>query len=179
MLNAARGRSALGNRTADVHAGRMTSVPEPEERPARLRLGALSPDECRLRLTQACIGRVVFVDGRGPVALPVNYQIFDEDIVFRTTAASSLLASSYVNRVGFEVDEIDERRRQGWSVLVTGAVRLVTDDAELRAVRQLGVVPWAEGERNQYLRLAVRSITGRHLVVVEDAPGSGREQPNG
>ena len=86
----------------------MTCTPEPEELLARRRLGALSPEECRSRLSQARIGRVVFVDGRGPVALPVNYGVFDEDIVFRTAASSSLPASSYVNRVGFEVDEIDE-----------------------------------------------------------------------
>lgn len=157
----------------------MTCTPEPEELLARRRLGALSPEECRSRLSQARIGRVVFVDGRGPVALPVNYGVFDEDIIFRTAASSSLLASSYVNRVGFEVDEIDEHRREGWSVLVTGTVRLVTDEAELRAVQQLGVVPWAEGERSQYLRLEVRTITGRQLVVAEDAPGSGGELPDG
>ena len=156
----------------------MTRTPEPEKLPARRRLEALGPDECRARLAHAHIGRVVFVDGRGPVALPVNYGVLDDDIVFRTAASSSLLASSYVDRVGFEVDEIDERGRQGWSVLVTGSVRHVTDVAELRAVRQLGVVPWAEGERSQYLRLRVRTMTGRHLVVAEDAPGSGGELPD-
>ncbi len=157
----------------------MTCAPEPEELPARLRLAALSPEECRARLTRARIGRVVFVDGRGPVALPVNYGVLDEDIVFRTAASSSLLASSYVDRVGFEIDEIDERRREGWSVLATGSVRHVTDETELDAVRQLGVAPWADGERTQYLRLRVRTITGRHLVVAEDAPGSGVEHPEG
>ena len=157
----------------------MTCTPEPEELPARRRLAALGLEECRARLAQTHIGRVVFVDGRGPVALPVNYGVLDDDIVFRTAASSSLLASSYVDRVGFEVDEIDERRREGWSVLVTGTVRLVTDEAELRAVRRLGVAPWAEGERTQYLRLRVRTMTGRHLVVAEDAPGSGGELPDG
>ena len=140
----------------------------------RRRLAALGPDECRARLARTRIGRVVFVDGRGPVALPVNYGVLDEDIVFRTAASSSLLASSYVDRVGFEIDEIDERRREGWSILVTGAVRLVVDEDELRSVQQLGVVPWAEGERGQYLRLAVRTITGRHLVVADDAPDRTR-----
>ena len=62
---------------------------------------------------------------------------------------------------------------------MTGTVRLVTDEAELRAVQQLGVVPWAEGERSQYLRLEVRTITGRQLVVAEDVAGSGGELPDG
>ena len=96
--------------------GCVTRTPEPEEVPARLRLAALGPDECRAQLARNRIGRVVFVDARGPVALPVNYGLLDDDIVFRTAASSSLLASSYVTRVGFEVDEIDERHRAGWSV---------------------------------------------------------------
>jgi nitroimidazol reductase NimA-like FMN-containing flavoprotein (pyridoxamine 5'-phosphate oxidase superfamily) len=179
MLKAAAGRSALAARAAVGHARHVTPTPEPEEATTRRRLAALGPEECRARLAHAHIGRVVFVDGRGPVALPVNFGVLDDDIVFRTAASSSLLASSYVDRVGFEVDEIDERRREGWSVLVTGAVRLVTDETELDTVRQLGVAPWAEGERTRYLRLRVRTITGRHLVVAEDAPGSVGEQPHG
>ena len=141
-MSTAGGRSALAAHAADGHAGRMTCTPEPEEVPTRRRLAALGTEECRARLADAHIGRVVFVDGRGPVALPVNYGILDEDIVFRTAASSSLLASSYVDRVGFEIDEIDERRREGWSVLVTGSVRHVTDDdrARRRASARRGAV---------------------------------------
>jgi nitroimidazol reductase NimA-like FMN-containing flavoprotein (pyridoxamine 5'-phosphate oxidase superfamily) len=146
----------------------MTGSPASEPAAAPGRLETLSADECRARLAAGRIGRVVFVDGRGPVALPVNYRVFEGDVVFRTAAISSLLGSSYVDRVGFEVDDVDEERRVGWSVLVTGRVRLVDDPAELRALQELGVTPWAEGPRTQYLRLAVRNITGRRLVVAGD-----------
>jgi uncharacterized protein len=150
-------------------AGWVTHDQEPDENSARRRLAALGPDECRALLARAHVGRVVFVDGRGPVALPVNYRLLDDDVVFRTAASSSLLASSYADRVGFEIDEIDEHRREGWSVLVTGSVRLVTDQIELDDVRRLGVRPWAEGERTQYLRLTMEALTGRRLVIAEDA----------
>ena len=136
-----------------------------EECTVQRQLEALTSEECRAQLTGARIGRVVFVDGRGPVALPVNYGMFDGDIVFRTAAASSLLASTYVDRVGFEVDEIDERRHEGWSVLATGSARLVTDETELRSLQRLSVTPWAEGPRTQYVRIIVRTIAGRRLRV--------------
>ena len=153
--------------TGDLHTGTRATADATS-------VGGVGPGRVSRRLARTRIGRVVFVDGRGPVALPVNYGVLDEDIVFRTAASSSLLASSYVDRVGFEIDEIDERRREGWSILVTGAVRLVVDEDELRSVQQLGVVPWAEGERSQYLRLAVRTITGRHLVVTNTHPDRAR-----
>jgi hypothetical protein len=134
----------------------------------RPELAALTPDECRERLADSHIGRVVFVDARGPVALPVNYRVLDQDIVFRTAAFSSVLASSYVEWVGFEVDKIDESRHIGWSVLATGRIRVVDDETELRVLQELGVKPWAEGPRTQYLRLSVRDVTGRRLFVAPE-----------
>jgi nitroimidazol reductase NimA-like FMN-containing flavoprotein (pyridoxamine 5'-phosphate oxidase superfamily) len=78
------------------------------------------------------------------------------------------MASTYVDRVGFEVDEIDESWREGWSVLATGRARLVTDNTELRSLQQLGVTPWAEWPRTQYIRIMVRTISGRRLSAAAD-----------
>jgi len=150
----------------------MTTSPRDERARPQGRLEELTADECRTRLAHGAIGRVVFVDARGPVALPVNYRVLDGDVVFRTATFSSLLASAYVDRVGFEVDEIDERRRQGWSVLATGSVRAVTDPAELAALEQLDVKPWAEGPRPRYLRITVRKISGRRLVAASGGAGA-------
>ena len=136
------------------------------------RIAPLSPDECRQRLRSRRVGRVVFVDTRGPVALPVNYVLDHDDIIFRTEAWSSLHATPSSGRVSFEVDEIDEQERIGWSVLARGTVHRVEDPAELRHVMRLHPEPWAhgthDGERDQYLRLSVQTVTGRRLVLDED-----------
>jgi len=124
----------------------------------------LTPEECWNRLRSQPVGRVVFVDSRGPVALPVNYVVDRDSVVFRTEATSSVLASSYAEQVSFEVDDYDATNRQGWSVLATGHVVPVTDPADLRHVEMLRVTPWAEGPRTSYLRLEVRAISGRRLV---------------
>jgi nitroimidazol reductase NimA-like FMN-containing flavoprotein (pyridoxamine 5'-phosphate oxidase superfamily) len=131
-------------------------------------LSSLSGEECRRLLGRRGVGRVVFMDTRGPVALPVNYVMDRDDIVFRTESASSILATSATGRVSFEVDEIDQRHRLGWSVLATGTVERIDDPADLRHVTMLGPTPWASGNRNRYLRLTVRAITGRRLELGDE-----------
>jgi nitroimidazol reductase NimA-like FMN-containing flavoprotein (pyridoxamine 5'-phosphate oxidase superfamily) len=131
------------------------------------KLQELSPDQCEQLLRGSPIGRVVFNDARGPVALPVNYAVDRGDIVFRTESFSSIMGAAYVQRVGFEVDAIDPERHEGWSVLATGDVRVVDDPAELRHVESLGVTPWAEGARTRYLRLRVQTISGRRITQGE------------
>lgn len=144
------------------------SRPTDRDRDAPLRrIEELSPDECRRLIARQGVGRVVFVDARGPVALPVNFVVDRGDIVFRTSSTSTLLASTYTRGAAFEVDHIDEGNRIGWSVLASGHVSEVSDPADKRHVEILGVSPWAEGDRSRYLRLHVRTITGRRLIERE------------
>jgi nitroimidazol reductase NimA-like FMN-containing flavoprotein (pyridoxamine 5'-phosphate oxidase superfamily) len=128
-------------------------------------LRSVPEDECRMLLARQRIGRVVFVDSRGPVALPVNYVVDHRDIVFRT---SSIHATPATGSVGFEVDEIDSGTRTGWSILVTGTVAAVDDPADVAHVTMLHPRPWARGPRDHYFRLTVKMITGRRLVFDDD-----------
>lgn len=134
---------------------------------AASQLATLNPDECWARLEAGHVGRVVFVDGDRPVALPVNYCVFDRDIIFRTAASSSVLASYYAGHVSFQIDDIDEHQRVGWSVLASGRVQRADGQTEVRALQAIGVDPWVEGPRTLYLRLVVRRITGRRLVLTD------------
>lgn len=137
------------------------------------RLETLTPAECRALLAGGGVGRVVFDDARGPVALPVNYQMWGDDIVFRTSAVSSVRATSYGQRVSFEVDHIDDAMRQGWSVLVTGYPHHVRDADELRELQQLGIEPWAGDERPVYMRIESHAVSGRRIRVMGKERGSG------
>lgn len=137
-------------------------------RPAA-RLEKLTRTECRSLLGDGGIGRIVFYDPRGPVAVPVNYRMAGDDIVFRTAELSSLRGGKYTERVSFEVDHIDDAMRQGWSVLATGKAREVHDPDELRELEGLGVEPWAGEERPIYLRIEPTIISGRRIRVPDDA----------
>lgn len=52
-------------------------------------LEVLSTAECRDYLAHGGVGRFLFVNARGPVAIPVNYRMLGDDILFRTGADES------------------------------------------------------------------------------------------
>ena len=123
-------------------------------------LGAL---ECQRLLAAGGVGRVVFVTERGPMAFPVNYRLDGDDIVFRTAPGSELARAVGAQAVGFEVDHIDDAMKEGWSVLMTGYLREVTDAGELEQLEGLAIEPWAGGPRNVYLRLVPVQMSGRRI----------------
>ena len=71
-------------------------------------LEALTPAACAAHLGAGGIGRVVFTDESGPVALPVNFIFTNGTVVFRT---SEDMAQAITGTVAFEVDHIDEAMR--------------------------------------------------------------------
>jgi nitroimidazol reductase NimA-like FMN-containing flavoprotein (pyridoxamine 5'-phosphate oxidase superfamily) len=118
---------------------------------------------CLELLAAGGVGRCVLADDRGPVALPVNFGVFDGDVVFRTAGGTSIARGALAGPISFEVDQVDDAIAEGWSVLVTGTARLVEDEAELHAVEALEIHPWAPGERQRYFRLAAEQVTGRQI----------------
>lgn len=119
--------------------------------------------ECRKHLASGGVGRFLFVEqGRGPVAIPVNFRMDGDDVIFRTSPDDGMAAAvQQQQHVSFDVDHIDDARSEGWSVLLTGTARIITDEAELDHVRALHVEPWAGGDRPAYVRLTPGQVTGR------------------
>ncbi|HZU73191.1 MAG TPA: pyridoxamine 5'-phosphate oxidase family protein [Acidimicrobiales bacterium] len=159
--------AALETTVEDLYGGGRDRAPGRGRPAAKPELVALSRRECIELLGAGGVGRFIFLEERGPVAVPVNFRMDGDDVVFRTEAGNSLSRRIGQRRVSFEVDQIDETRREGWSVLVSGVGRLVKDPAELEAVGRLGVAPWAGPDRRQYLRLVPEEITGRRIRVLD------------
>jgi nitroimidazol reductase NimA-like FMN-containing flavoprotein (pyridoxamine 5'-phosphate oxidase superfamily) len=122
-----------------------------------------------LRLISAGgIGRIAYQSRFGPAVLPVNYAWHDGSVVFRTSRHSALdedlqtgiAGGDYL--VAFEIDEIDEPGRQGWSVLIQGPAHHVSE-AEREAAERAGVEPWPAGERELFIRIVPSRITGRRI----------------
>ena len=81
----------------------------------------LDVPECLHLLRTGGVGRVVWQDDdEGLTVLPVNYRVIGDSVVFRTSAASTLVRLTRPTRVAFQVDEIDHATAVGWSVLVRG-----------------------------------------------------------
>ncbi|MDA8359928.1 MAG: pyridoxamine 5'-phosphate oxidase family protein [Actinomycetota bacterium] len=126
-------------------------------------LEVLEPAECLERLSPGGVGRVVFDEPRGPVALPVNYRLVADAIYFRTGTGSIATVLEQAATVSMEVDHLDESRHEGWSVLVTGTASVVTDSDELARVEAAGVEPWAGGDRHLVGKIPVTVISGRRI----------------
>ncbi|MGO9382428.1 MAG: pyridoxamine 5'-phosphate oxidase family protein, partial [Mycobacterium sp.] len=107
----------------------------------------LPPDECFRLLGAAHVGRLVYQDDLGPLAVPVNYAMAGHDIVFRVEGGAKRAAMQQP-MLAFEVDHVDEDRKFGWSVLVRGVgaeVDLERVPSLLRAMDGHGPTPWAAG----------------------------------
>jgi len=126
-------------------------------------LRRLKDDECQRLISAGGVGRVVFDEARGPVALPVNFKMLGDDVVFRTTASAPFAAAIARGPVSFEVDHIDDALTEGWSVLLTGDGHTISDPEELAVAERLGVSPWAGDTRNVYVRLHPSVVTGRRI----------------
>jgi nitroimidazol reductase NimA-like FMN-containing flavoprotein (pyridoxamine 5'-phosphate oxidase superfamily) len=129
----------------------------------------LDEAECLALITPGGIGRIAYSGRFGQAILPVNYQMHDGTIVFRTALNSALDedlqtgigAAAY--RVAFEIDELDLPGRQGWSVLVQGPAHRVESESERAAALAAGVENWAPGDRELFVRIVPSRITGRRI----------------
>jgi len=132
---------------------------------ARTGLERLTRDECLVLMERGEYGRLVVVDGDRALVFPVNYAMDGDTVVFRT-ADGIKLSSARHHRVTFEVDHADRAARSGWSVVIQGVAQEVTQfeaSDVLERVDDLGVDPWAPGEKPHMVRIVPLQITGRRV----------------
>jgi uncharacterized protein len=127
----------------------------------------LTKDECFSLLASQRLGRVVLVDERGPLALPINFVLDQHTVLFRTDEGTKLDVAIRGGPVAFEIDGVDEATRTGWSVLLRGEATEVIDAAELARVRRLPLYPWAPGAKGHHVRILPTSLTGRRIALPE------------
>jgi len=157
--------AALGVQPGALSGADVQLPPGPGDPGPHPVLEAMTDRECAARLAPGGIGRFLFLAARGPVAVPVNYAMLGADVVFRTddnTAAAGAVAQQAVS---FDVDHFDEALREGWSVLVSGTASILTRPEDIREAEQLGIEPWAGGDRNAYVRLVPAEVSGRQIRV--------------
>ena len=121
-------------------------------------LSSLPREECLRLLASSPVGRVGASIDALPVVLPVNYALLHDNIVFRTAAGTKFHAAAAGAVLAFEADGYEPDGTSGWSVLVQGISRVITDPEELRQVQHLPVEPWAlDGAAD---RVVCRCIAG-------------------
>ncbi|MER7045070.1 helix-turn-helix domain-containing protein [Streptomyces jumonjinensis] len=154
------------------------TVDRPQGRGSALRdasLRELGEDECRALLSQGGVGRVALIASDGPAVVPVNYLLADDEIVYRTAPDTVPASAAEAAEVAFEVDHIDDTFSQGWSVLVVGEARRITDPDTIRELEpKARGLAWAGGERPLWLAISPRRITGRRIVNSLGTPLAGQ-----
>ncbi|TDT42687.1 pyridoxamine 5'-phosphate oxidase-like protein [Streptomyces sp. BK208] len=91
---------ALQGGGSDRPSGRGSALRDPH-------LLDLGEEECRGLLSTHGVGRLVFTTEHGPAVLPVNYEVTDGVVAFRT-ASGSTTASAVEQQVAFEVDQVGD-----------------------------------------------------------------------
>lgn len=128
----------------------------------------LSRNECLELLAGHHLGRLAVVMPNGsPVIRPVNY-VFDrasQSVVFRTAQGSKLHALSGAARAAFEIDDVDEAARTGWSVIVEGVTQEIAQGTDLARLNQLGLDPWAPGSKPHWVRIRAFTVSGRRITM--------------
>ena len=129
----------------------------------------LTEDECWPLLESVSVGRVVFTQRAMPAIRPVNHIVDGRVIIIKTHLGAAITARASDSRPGpqgsvvcYEADELDPIRRTGWSVIVTGMARLVTDPAAARYAS--APEPWIAGDRNQVVAIEPQFISGIRLT---------------
>jgi nitroimidazol reductase NimA-like FMN-containing flavoprotein (pyridoxamine 5'-phosphate oxidase superfamily) len=127
----------------------------------------LTAEQCEVHLGMAEFGRLIYSRGRGPVAIPVNFEYTDGQIVISTDGEKATWLEG-LRVVGFEVDRVEDGLSEGWSVLVTGEVRIVDDAEEHQRLSSLCLASWADEDDHTLIAITPTEITGR--VIVHHAP---------
>lgn len=151
----------------------MQTAPQGQDRSnaAPAEMLELSREECLQLLAAHSFGRLAVNMGEGaPVIRPVNY-LFDkpsQSVVFRTAHGSKFHALLRAADAAFEIDEIDEASRTGWSVIIRGVTDELTDPNAVRRLDRLGLEPWAPGAKPHWMHIRAWTVSGRRIMLATD-----------
>jgi nitroimidazol reductase NimA-like FMN-containing flavoprotein (pyridoxamine 5'-phosphate oxidase superfamily) len=128
-------------------------------------LEVLDRQECLRLLETATLGRIGLTMGALPVVLPVNFWFDGQRIFVRTGVGSKLDTATQNAVVAFEVDDFDAIYHSGWSVMVTGVAREITEPDELESLRRAPVPRWAPRGDGRVIAISTEMVSGRRVVL--------------
>jgi len=128
------------------------------------RLVDLTETECWTLARTRPVGRLAWSGPGGLTVVPVNFSLDGETVIVRTAAYSAIGRECDDCAVAFQIDELDERMRSGWSVQMRGWAHV--DHGQVG-----GPEPqvWPSGAKTLRLRITVTEVSGRRLVPASNA----------
>src|SRR5215211_1210598 len=123
---------------------------------------ALGHQQCLDLMEAHHLGRVAWQAADLPQVLPVTYAMHEGDAYFRTAPDSILSELIQPASVAFEVDELDQQNRSGWSIALHGRSSAVSEPDALDDLwASDSLVPWAAGNRTLFIRIRLERVSGR------------------
>jgi nitroimidazol reductase NimA-like FMN-containing flavoprotein (pyridoxamine 5'-phosphate oxidase superfamily) len=128
-------------------------------------------DECLRLLAASPVARLGVTWDALPAVLPVNIAVTtlpsrsEPELVVRSVDGTKLHAALQRTVVAVEVDEIDPLSHLGWSVLVRGETRVLTDRDELEAAHQLPLEAWASVAADRFIAIGLALVSGRRITL--------------
>ena len=118
-------------------------------------------------LGSVSIGRLVFTHDALPAIRPVNHLVEGESIVVRATAGAAITSAAGRDGavVAYEADEIDPETQLGWSVIIVGTARLLTDE-QAAARYRARLRPWISDVADDVITISADIVTGYRLAPV-------------
>ena len=126
-------------------------------------LTQLPRGECLKLMASVPVGRVIYTRRALPAVELVNFVLDSGDIVLRTDPSGKLAAAVRGAVVAFETDSLDLEHQSGWSVTAIGPSREVTDPEEISRLQMIGLMSWAPGAREHFIRISPEILNGRYL----------------
>ena len=128
----------------------------------------LSDEESLELLATKTFGRLVVRRKDDMDLFPLNYLVHEGEIYFRTAEGSKLFSLTLNNDVLFEADNVDGDSQEAWSVVVKGAARTLTSNAEIEAADQLPLKPWLPTLKYNYVVVSPNEISGRKFHLGDE-----------
>jgi nitroimidazol reductase NimA-like FMN-containing flavoprotein (pyridoxamine 5'-phosphate oxidase superfamily) len=126
-------------------------------------LATLGESACWELLPAAGVGRLAWMNPDGRImVVPVNYGRDEHTVIVRTGATELLERARASTRVAFQVDDLEQGLRSGWTILFDGTIIAVEDADEAERLARL-VDPWLREPRPYVLLLRVEQVTGRRV----------------
>jgi len=127
-------------------------------------LEVLGYKECLRLASSEPVGRIAVAEGGDIHVFPVNHQVLDGVVAFRTAEGTKLGAAVEGSVVAFEVDRYDAASNTGWSVLIKGRAELLDESMLQIRLRAAGLRSWRNRvPRPEWVVIRPDAVTGRRL----------------
>lgn len=128
-------------------------------------MDVLTDAQCWELLGANQIGRLATVVGGGVDIFPINYIVYEGEILFKTAEGSKLAGVMAHHEVAFEIDGYNEETNEAWSVVMSGLARVLTHDDELDAAEKLPLFPWNLAPKNRFVAIEPTAVSGRRFIA--------------